>query len=1276
MRSLRSILAQATTTKASWLISIVRQVVSRPAVNLRFMDWIGKLSSKGLEVFTDVDRPWRKRFLVYRAVGTLGRRITFLNGLSDFALRRIEALLNDNPDMLLPTHQYFKSHDQKLPSRFSSSELLEVETQSAGWMLNLAKVEYASGRFSTGDRALELAKDAAPDFIDVYEEEALNQRWRGNTFRSIRASTDCIRLSKTPAKKVKWLAFRAKEFYELGDLDAALADFLSAFELRPDQNLAYRIGEIYERRGDRRKSLHFYSSALEGSRGMQMMEPEIYDSIVSLHVEKNNWASAIHAHELTPVHDHDDRTDRFVEALVNVGDTERIIRENETRPFASVDSLRHLGDAYFSSGEWQKASEVYTRILSSNDSEWTLSRSRFRLARCAHELQQSESASAQFAEAHQYSMQEARKRLTRREQSKIKTLPDLELLDRLIDKSETIEEIRIAAALKGDTLRRLGKPDEACTAYELMFGDEDFPEPVEDLNSSQENYFREKFYAATLTRQPVREKTILFESFHGASTTCNPLAISLRMLNDPRFADWTQVWAVKSLSSIDPRLLGHDNVRFTSYSSYGYLYHLATSQTLVNNNTFMPYFVRREGQFYVNTWHGTPLKSLGKNVQAQPGAYGNATRNFLQASLIALPNQFTADSVSESYELTGLVPGKVEVLGSPRLDTPLAMDAAYRIKLVASLNLEPDEPWLLYAPTWRGTFDAVQDPLADIRRVVEISERLGVPVRVSPHHLQRQMLMSSSMQHVLLPESSNINDILGLHPVVISDFSSILADAAIVGCKTFSFAPDLTEYRAKQGLELDPQAVGAQIMESPERLELSLRDYLSSRRGESQIPEQFSAYEDGLASMRVLDRIFESSTEPSVAADDDRSFRLLLSVSGLIPNGITSSLRNLVETLSTLRPNLEVWLAIPQSVLQGPEYYETIKDLRRCARIIPTSQANVTTFREQASVNRLLRKDTRQMESEVDIKLATLAMSREFSRLFGTATFHAVVEFNGYSSRRSMLFGLGTLEKSSRTVHFLHNDILQEATTRFSFLHASMRSLKHYDALVSVSDSLRERHRSVLNDYGVMQEHNLTVDNSLDFDRILSLSEEPLDQLVGSLLAKERTLVTVPARLSPEKNHATLFDAFANHLKEKPDSKLELLLLGAGPELRALRSQAESLRLENRIHFMGHLNNPYPVMRNSHFVLLPSLYEGQGLVLLEALVVGTPVYATDIPGPRSVLKNGQYGRLVSTNAHGLQAALDEMTSPEPWVAGEMFDPVAYSRSALNQFLGAVGFKIT
>jgi glycosyltransferase involved in cell wall biosynthesis len=115
-------------------------------------------------------------------------------------------------------------------------------------------------------------------------------------------------------------------------------------------------------------------------------------------------------------------------------------------------------------------------------------------------------------------------------------------------------------------------------------------------------------------------------------------------------------------------------------------------------------------------------------------------------------------------------------------------------------------------------------------------------------------------------------------------------------------------------------------------------------------------------------------------------------------------------------------------------------------------------------------------------------------------------------------------------------------------------------------------------------------------------------------------------RLEIQKDFSTLIKAFAS---VRQVYACRLVILGQGREQQNLNRLIVELGIENDVAMLGFVENPYPYMVKSSMFVLPSLWEGFGNVIAEAMALGTPVVSTNCQsGPAEILDNGKYGWLV------------------------------------------------
>lgn len=127
--------------------------------------------------------------------------------------------------------------------------------------------------------------------------------------------------------------------------------------------------------------------------------------------------------------------------------------------------------------------------------------------------------------------------------------------------------------------------------------------------------------------------------------------------------------------------------------------------------------------------------------------------------------------------------------------------------------------------------------------------------------------------------------------------------------------------------------------------------------------------------------------------------------------------------------------------------------------------------------------------------------------------------------------------------------------------------------------------------------------NAIDCEAFRFKSETRAQKRAELALENELTLIHV-GRFSPEKNHTFLIDILAEIVKQKPDTLL--LLVGNGSLEAEIQAKAVSLGLEMNVRFLGSRGDVSELMQAADIFLLPSLYEGLGIVAIEAQTSGLP----------------------------------------------------------------------
>lgn len=377
---------------------------------------------------------------------------------------------------------------------------------------------------------------------------------------------------------------------------------------------------------------------------------------------------------------------------------------------------------------------------------------------------------------------------------------------------------------------------------------------------------REVYYRLQ-RRLPVRDQ-ILLASYHGKQTGDSPRAIAeeLRRRGDGRRQIWAiSDWAVPVPPDADAVLTG----------TAAYFRALARSRFLVLNDHVARPYRKRRGQFYVQTWHGTPLKRVGYDIGVPAMASGRRFLDYMAADvaqwdLLLSPNPFSTPIWRRAFGYEG----EICETGYPRNDALVvaarggSAAAGHVGTIAARLGLPAGKKVALYVPTWRDNLhDRSGKYRLDFRLDLdEAARRLGEDwvLLVRGHHL-----MAGGLPEVAVPGFAfdvtgypDIGDLLLVTDVLITDYSSVMFDFAPSGRPMLFFTYDLAEYRDQtRGFYFDFEAeapgpllaTSDQVISALADIESVAAKYAEARAA---FIKRFCPLDDGKASARACDRIF------------------------------------------------------------------------------------------------------------------------------------------------------------------------------------------------------------------------------------------------------------------------------------------------------------------------------------------------------------------------------------------------------------------------------------
>lgn len=136
-------------------------------------------------------------------------------------------------------------------------------------------------------------------------------------------------------------------------------------------------------------------------------------------------------------------------------------------------------------------------------------------------------------------------------------------------------------------------------------------------------------------------------------------------------------------------------------------------------------------------------------------------------------------------------------------------------------------------------------------------------------------------------------------------------------------------------------------------------------------------------------------------------------------------------------------------------------------------------------------------------------------------------------------------------------------------------------------------------------------------------------------IAEDATLLLFVARFIHQKQPLKLIEAFAK--AQQQDPKLKLLMVGDGDQKATALQMVKDLQIENKVIFQPFRQDVPDVLKASDIFILPSLWEGLPIGLLEAMAMGKAIIGTQVDGTSEVIRDNENGVLISTD--GLEGNL-------------------------------------
>ena len=684
---------------------------------------------------------------------------------------------------------------------------------------------------------------------------------------------------------------------------------------------------------------------------------------------------------------------------------------------------------------------------------------------------------------------------------------------------------------------------------------------------------------------------------------------------------------------------------------------------IVSDSGIRPRYVKKEGQLFLYTAHGTPFKTMGVHNHSEEHTIGSVQHPMLSADYILYPNEYMKEKMLSAYMLEKILPGKILLEGYPRNSVFFDDERREEIKNELKLN---NEEIFLYLPTFKGTYFDRLDEEQDERLknyFTELDKKLNDKqvLIVKLHHLNESNIDYTDYKHIKpFPKGYETYDIVNLADVLITDYSSVFFDFANTKRKIILFNYDEEEYMSYRGTYFPLSDLPFPKVQNVEDLVKELNS--PKEYEDDEFLEKYCTYDNPNATENICKHMFKGEKVcKEEEIKENGKPKLLIYAGGLLNNGITTSFVNLLKSIDRTKYN--IFISYNQQDWSIRKYH------RHLFNIIPDdveflplrSKLNITTEEEEIYKEFLGNKD----EDAKYPKYIDKVFKRDLDRCYPKLKFDNFIHFDGYGKNTLLTFKHLDCKRSV----WVHTDMVQEIETKRSQHFGTLKEVYgEYDNVVVVSPELIEPTSKFVDKDKIRVVHNINnykenlekAEQEISIDKYTRLLTHNTRSIKGVLESPGKKFVTI-GKFKNEKGHMRLINAFEEFCKDYPDAQL-IIIGGHGDYFKRTKKLRDKSKYWKNITFIHWISNPMPILKECDCFVLSSFYEGWPMTLMEAATIDMPIFATDVVGTQWVKENG--GHLVENSEEGILKGFYEFA--EGKIEPIAIDWEEYNKEALKE----------
>ncbi len=299
-----------------------------------------------------------------------------------------------------------------------------------------------------------------------------------------------------------------------------------------------------------------------------------------------------------------------------------------------------------------------------------------------------------------------------------------------------------------------------------------------------------RFVGIFIKRDP---KLILFSSFAGKKYNDSPKVLFEQMRDDSRFKGYKMVWAFVNPDTFD--ITGAEKIKIDTWTYFKTALRAGIWICSVNIERGLSFKPRKT--IYINTWHGAGTKKIGNACN------GRKDYDLSSVDMMLVQSDFEREIFLRDFQARE---DAIRIIGFPRNDELFHITDELRKVLRKQFNIPEGKKVILYAPTWRDSKDGglsytVEPPIDMDKWRKRFGEDYVMLFRMHTFTTKFDMVYDDFARDT--SSYDNLNHVLAITNVLITDYSTIVYDSAVARIPFICFGFDYERYNEERGFYFD-----------------------------------------------------------------------------------------------------------------------------------------------------------------------------------------------------------------------------------------------------------------------------------------------------------------------------------------------------------------------------------------------------------------------------------------------------------------------------------------